>query len=118
MYSEIDSWLGAASSFVCASSDAMSVSGGEDVVFSAAIRRHLDGNQRTRLTLLELDGGNAKLRATPLELADALGWVYQVEYQRVQLLATTRSVRIRVAAGGAESTIVDVDDVRLSQVEP
>ena len=112
----LDSGAGDAASFVYARSDSIAVSGGEDVVLSAAIRRHLNGSQRARLSLVELDGSDSELRATLLELDDALGWVYRVEYQRQQLLAATRAVRIRVAAGGADNTIVDFDDVRLFQV--
>ncbi len=113
----LNSGSGDPDSFAYALSDPIAVNGGEDLVVSAAIRRHLTGAQRMRFTLIEYDGGATEIRVNSVELDDALGWVFRVEHQRVQLQAATRSVRIRLGAGGEEGTIVDVDEVRLFRME-
>jgi Cellulase (glycosyl hydrolase family 5) len=114
----LDNGTGDPASFAYALCDPMAVNGGEDLIVSAAIRRHLTGAQRLRFTLIEYDQNGTEIRVNTHELDDAIGWVFRVEYQRVVLLPSTRSVRIRLGAGGEETTIVDIDDVRLMQVAP
>ena len=114
----LNSGTGDPSSFVYALSDPIPVSGDQDLVAAAAIRRQLDGQQRMRFSLFEYDVSDSELRVTTLELSDMPGWVFRVEYQRVSLLPATRSVRVRLGAGGGEPTVVDVDQVRLFTIEP
>ena len=40
------------------------------------------------------------------------GWVFQVEPVTATLGAETTFIRLRIGAGGAPNTIVDLDDVR------
>jgi hypothetical protein len=107
---------GDANSSIYVLSDQIPVAGGHDVILSAAVRRHLAPEAKANLSIIEKDSENEIIGFQEITLGESGGWKFKVEHLKGTLKQNTKKIEIRFAVGGAENQIIDIDDVRLMQL--